>query len=300
MAITATSCTDSEDWTPGENDTEVGVAAYFEIPAKTSYIFESDAAADAMIIPVTVARELTTEAVTMAINIAADGEGVSAPATVEFAAGQQTATFDIDCSGITKGQRTTITVGLPADQTDIYGQGYTSLTLSAIKSDWTLISDNVRYLYSDSNYNPMYPATTANMYHLEGTYMFKLDDFFGSGLDMTFECGNAQESVFRPLINADFESAAGEEDSPWYLYDDDKSDWPIFVPGKTTVEEGDVAIQFLEFFATSDYSPCHMIYTPSSLFGYIAFSTYVEQTDGNWAWGNYQIDFNLKYNPFEK
>lgn len=295
-AIALAACSDDDKWTPGPADNDTGVNASFAIPEKTSYIFDINGDPAEMTIPATVTRLHTDAAATLPLALTADADGIQAPQSVTFDAGQASADITIQCGQIPDGKTITFTLALPADQTDTYGAGLTDLTLSVIKSEWSQISSNVRYLYSDTDYKPMFPATYATMLHLKGTYMFRLTDFFGSGLDITFTCDNPEETTFAPMDNADFESSAGEEDSPWYLYDDETGTWPEYVPGAL---EGYDPIQYLQFFATADYSPCYMIYDKDN-YGYIALSTGVSFASGDFKWGNYQVDFNLDYNPFTK
>ena len=136
------------------------------------------------------------------------------------------------------------------------------------------------------------------MYILDGTHMFKLLDFFGSGLDMTFNCDTPDPTVMMPLVNADFESVYDEDkaDLGWYLYNEEEQTYPEWVPGDA---EGYIAISYLLFYAISDYNYCNMIYNPDTLYGYIGLTVGVDFADGNFSWGNFQVDFNLKYNPFE-
>lgn len=288
-------CSDSDKWTPGPVDTDKGVSAYFQNPSGNSYIFSSDQSD--MSIPVKVSRQLTDGEATVGIALTSEAEGFTAPSSVTFAAGESETTFEIDCSGIPSGTAHSVTLTLSEDQTDIYGIGLTSITLSAIKADWVLISDDVRYLYSDYSQNPIYPATYAEMYQLEGTHMFKLTDFFGSDLDMTFECDTPGNTTLYPLKNADFENVTEDDraDLAWYLYDEANVEWPSWVPGNVT---GYPAISYLMFYSSPDYNSCNMIYYEDTLYGYIGLTTGVTMDDGNFEWGSFQVDFTLKYNPF--
>lgn len=296
--LLATSCSDSDNWTPGPEDTDKGVWAYFTKPASSSFIFSSDMPTKDMAITVPVYRQKTEGEATVGIVLTSETEGFSSQPTVTFAAGEAETSVTIDCSGIPNGTMSSVTISLAADQTNIYGEGLYQLTFSAIKSDWKLLSDNVRYLYSDFNRNPIYPATYAELYQLEGTMKFKFTDFFGSGLDMWFECTTPDATTLYPLLNANFEDVADEDKEVlgWYLYDEATTTWPTWVPGNA---EGYPAITYLLFYSDSTYNLCNMIYDKEDLYGYIGLTTGVSMDNGNFAWGDFQVDFNLLYNPFE-
>lgn len=298
LGMIATSCSDSDKWEPGPQDTNTGVSAYFEKPSTTSYIFGSDYDPDDMVIDVEVMRQITNGEATVGVTLKSEVEGFSCPQTVVFAAGEASATFQINCSAIPKGTPYNVTVELAEDQTDIYGIGTNQLTFSAIKADWKLLSDQARYLYSDYSYNAIYPATYGELYQLEGTKTFKLTDFFGSGLDITFECNQPEDAVLIPLQNADFDNVydSDKEDLGWYLYDEANSDYPSWVPGGL---EGYPAISYLLFYGISDYNVCTMIYNKETLYGYIGLTVGIDFDNGDFKWGSFQVDFNLNYNPFE-
>ncbi len=296
--LAAGGCSNSDDWTPGPEDGDAGTAAYFPVPSKTTYAFTVEDAPETIVIPVEVRRNNDIDkAVSVAITSQTTDDAITIPTSVDFAAGEDKAVVNVDCHNMKQSVTANITLALPSDQTDFYSDGVDELTFSVVLSKWELISDNVRYLYSDTNYAAIYPATYDVMYHLEGTKMFKLPDFFGSGLEMTFTIDNPSGCGFFPLQNADFDSYAGQEDSPWFLYDEENVDWPVWTPGDA---EGYAPIEFLEFWGTEYYSWAVMLYDPSTLYGYIGLSTGVMQVDNpDTIWGSFQVDFNLKYNPFE-
>ena len=291
-------CSDTDDWKPGEADTATGVSAYFNLPSQLSYVFDKEGKPEDMNVEVTLNRKVTAEAVSIPLTLTSDAEGFTLPATADFAAGEATTTFKVNCSGIEEGKRISFTVGLPADQTNIYGEGMDAVTYNVIKSEWTLISNQVRYIYSYTDYSPMYSETYGKMYHLQGTYNFKMTDFFGSGLDMQFECNTPDQTAFVPTVNADFDAVSDgdKEIAGWYLYNEAEETWPEWTPGD---EDGKPAITYVEFYALVNYSWMTMIYTKEPLYGYVGFSTGVGFDNGDFSWGAWQADFTLNYNPFE-
>lgn len=293
VLLMAGGCSDSDDWAPGPQDTETGVSAYFEKPSQTSYVFDSSAAADDMTFTVTVARQVTDNAISVPITLTSDVDGFAAPSAVDFAAGSATASFDVACSGIPNGKQASLTITLDPAQTNVYGEGLYAVEYSVIKADWVEISDNVRYLYGS-----MYPNTSGKMYILDGTHMFKLTDFFGSGLDVEFNCDTPDATAFVPVSNADYENVDDDDKdyNGWYLYDEANVEYPEWTPGNA---EGYTSISYLLFYANADDGYCQMIYNSDTLYGYMNFMTGVILSNDSWVWGSFQVDFNLKYNPFE-
>ena len=298
MLPLAAGCSDNDDWTPGPQDTDTGVDAYFPVTSKTSYIFDSEGKAEEMNAQITIVRKNTGEAASIPVGFSSEREGFSAPATADFAAGEATTTLTVNCAGIEKGEEVAFTLSLPDNQTDIYGEGLHALTCKVIKSEWKLIADNVRYIYSYSDYSMMYPNTYSKMYHLDGTTMFKLEDFFGSGLSVNFNCASTAATAFLPLNNAMFGVAPDgyEGLECWYLYNEEEQTYPVWTPGDA---DGYPAINDVLFYGLTGYTTIYMNYYPENLYGYIAFTCDVDFDNGDFAWGAWQADFNLKYNPFE-
>lgn len=298
MALAA-GCNGSDKWEPGPKDENTGVSAYFEAPSQTSYIFGSDFNVEDMVINLPVKRKVTAGEATVGVSLTSDVEGFQCPSSVVFKDGEDEATLTVKCSEIPNGKMCDFTLMLADDQTNIYGQGLNQLSLSAIKSDWKILAPRARYLYSDINYDAIYPSTSGELYQLEGTMLFKLTDFFGSGLDVTFKCSKPKDDVFYPLQNADFDNVYGEDrnDLGWYLYNEAETDWPTWVPGGV---DGYPAISYLLFYSVSDYNVMTMLYDEKNLYGYIGLTAAVTFDDNTFKWGNFQVDFYLDYKPFEK
>lgn len=299
LLVAAGGCSDSDDWTPGPQDTDTGVSAYFPVPSKTSYIFDSDSDPADMTILVNVSRNITEGSISIPVTISSDAEGFSAPSTVDFSDGAADASFTISCSGIPKGTTVNVTATLDPSQTNTYGIGMDAVTYSVIKADWLEVSDNVTYYYMDSGSTERYPSTTGSLYMLEGTHTFKFNDFFGSGLDITFNWnGDPTGEVLVPQTNADFENVYDEDKelNGWYLYDEAEQDWPSWTPGGASDEP---AITYLLFYASGGYSDIYFGTDSDPLSCSILSTVGVDLENGSFYWGFYNLYFTLKYNPFE-
>lgn len=287
LMVLATGCSDSGNWTPGPQDTETGVAAYFNSPAKTSFIFDSQASSEEMGIEVSVSRQVSTDAVSIPLTLSSEVDGFSIPQSVDFAAGESTGTFTLNCAGIPEGKLTDVTVSLDPAQTNIYGTGLYAVTFSVIKANWIEISDNVTYYYDG-----VYPETTGKMYQLQGTDQFKFDNFFGSGLEIKFRASTPTLNVINPLENAIYDTDYPDE---WYLYDEANETYPEWVPGNLSGYPGIYEM----YFYGDGYNTINLLSDPATGYGYIYYTINVTYTDGTSSFADYSMDFNLKYNPFE-
>lgn len=297
LALPIVGCSDSDDWTPGPVDEAPGVKAYFTNPAKSSFIFDSESDASEQIIEVPVSRIDVTEAISLPISLTSDSEGFSLLGNAEFAAGQRETTVQVSCAGIPMGKHVSFTLAIPDNQFYTYGLGLPTVSYTAIKADWILLSDDVYYQYQYDAGGIMYPDTYGYLYRLEGTNQFRLTDFFGSGLDMEFVCNTGATTRFMPLINCDFDSAGSDYAGLdyWYLYDDENQTWPEWTPGNA---EGYPAVQFVGIYGSTDYSSITMVYDEENLYGYIYLATDVTFDNGDFEWGTWYVNFYLKENPF--
>lgn len=290
--FSAAGCSGSDDWKPGPEDTEKGVSAYFPVPAKTSYIFDSEADPEDMKIEVNVSRQNIADAIAVPLSLSSGAEGCGIPSAVNFEAGEAEASFILDCAGIPDGKMQEVTISLDPSQTDIYGIGLDAVTFSVIKAEWTLISDNLRYSLQYGNY----PDVFSNMYHLQGTTQLKLENFFGSGLDIIFDCPSQYITPFIPTVNALVEDEALLE---WELYDEANQTYPEWNPGN---DSANPYITYLYAYGADDgydWTYGDMYYNASTGYGYFYMCFYLETDDGNWGYAYPYLDFNLKYNPFE-
>lgn len=298
VGLMAGGCSDSDDWMPGPEDTNVGVAAYFP-EQEIMHIFGSDEDPDNMTFDVTVSRLNYSAAASVPVTITSDVEGFSAPAAVEFAEGEVTGTLKVSCAGIPKGTMQTVNITIAPDETDIYGPGEATFQAKAIISDWTVLADPVTYFYSDGNGGYMYPNTTGVLYHLQGTHMFRFTDFFGSGLDVNFEASSGAQNDFLPTNNIlSYKEVWPEYEDTYncyYLFNQEEQAYPVWTPGGASDKP---AVESAMFYG-SGYSTLTMVYNESNLYGYGDFTIELYLSDGSSPWGYWQLDFNMNYNPFE-
>lgn len=293
LLMTAAGCSDSDDWEPGPDTAPDCMGVYFG-EMTSNIIVGPD---DSRLIPVTVGRAKTDNAASVAINALSVPEGVSVPATVEFAADQQTAQFFIDIENMPSKSSGTISLALPEDMTSPYAAGTPGLSFNVtISGAWIPVSNDVTL-----STGGVYPDMKTRLFYLDGTHTFKLPDFFGSGLDLTFEMttpGNGWTYI-KPTTNfidnkivwADL--GWGEPYSAgWFLYDTAQDDFPYWSPDGVTFPE----INMLEF----EDNGCTMtLIQDENNNGYISFTyVYVYYPDGSGSYVNMTYTFVTENTPF--
>lgn len=294
LAAAATGCSDSDDWQPGPETNPDCMGVYFgEI--SSSMIIGPD---DSRLIPVTVGRGLTDNAVTVNINAVNVPDGVSVPSTVEFAANQQTTQFFIDVENMPSKTSGTITLSLPEDLTSPYAAGTSELSFRvSISGAWIPISNDVTL-----NTGGAYPEMKTRLLFLDGTNTFKLPDFFGSGLDLKFEMntpGNGWTYI-KPVSNymdaavayPDFGWGTYPYDGGWFLYDTENDEYPYWSPDGVTYPE----IYLLEF--EDSYSYMQLIQDENNT-GYISFEPYLYYYEGGGKYVPMTFSFTTEYTPYQ-
>ena len=294
LAIAATGCSDSDDWQPGPETAPDCMGVYYgEI--SSNMIIGPD---DSRLIPVTVGRGLTDKAAVVNINVVSAPEGVVVPATVEFAANEQTTQFFIDIENMPSKSSGTITLSLPEDVTSPYAAGTSGLSFNvSVSGAWIPVSDNV-VLSTDG----VYPDMNTKLYFLDGTNTFKLPDFFGSGLDLKFEMttpGNGWTYI-KPVSNymdastayPDFGWGTYPYDGGWFLYDTENADYPFWTPDGVTYPE----IYLLEF--EDAYSYMQLVEDDDKN-GFIYFNPYLYYYGGGGKFINMTFRFTTEFTPYQ-
>lgn len=300
MLLPLAGCDNSDDWTPGPADNDYGVKAYFVTPSTTSYVYDiSDTSAEP-VIEVTVCRSITDGAASIPLKLVSEVEGVTLSGNAEFAAGQDQTTVQINYGDIPLGKEATVSLEIPDDQFYTYSVGLPSVSYSVIRSTWVEIADGVTYLYQDANGDNVYPYTYGSLYQFEGSYRFKMTDFFATGLDVQFICTTGDTTGFYPLTNANYDYGKGywpDEYEFWYFYDTTNDEWPDpWTPGN---EAGYTALYFVGVYGASDYSDITMVYDPEDLYGYLSLTTYITFANNTNDFGYWYATFYLNENPFE-
>lgn len=294
LTAISTACSDSDNWKPGPETNPGNMSVYFGEMTSYNIVVEPD---DSRLIPVTIGRSNTDEAVTVPLIVTQCPEGAIVPQSVDFAPEQQAATIYIDLENMPSKSRGTISIDLPEDLTSPYGAGTTSLTFNVnISGAWIPVSEDVTLTTGD-----VYPAMTTKLYYLDGTNNFKLPDFFGSGIDLVFTMntpGNGWTYI-TPIKNYVDAAIAYPEfgwgeytyDGGWFLYDDAADEYPYWSPDGATYPE----ISLLEF--ENAYAYMQLISDDANS-GYIYFAPYAYLGDGSGKYLTMNYSFTTTFTPY--
>lgn len=142
------SCSDEDNstWAPGEPDDASKAGAYF---AASGFNFEV-APGEATSFDVTINRLNTSSAASVPLKVSVNQDDVfTVPATAEFAAGAETATFKVDFSKAQVGTTYNLTIDVPAEYVATYKavEGTISYSAQATIVKWNLIATGKYYTW---------------------------------------------------------------------------------------------------------------------------------------------------------
>lgn len=285
----------SDEWQPGpEAESTMGV--YFGTQAEYSYLIEPD---DNHLLELTLGRMESDKEATVPLTTLACPEGVVAPASVTFEAGSSTATVVVDVTNMPEKTSGTVELRIDPAYANIYAAGTSTLQLDIqMTGAWIPVADKLTMYYEDQQYNTILPTQTTQLLQLDGTYKFKIEDFFYSGLDLYFtftedEIADHQatgSAMFDPYKNyIPFDEYFDEEDeyNQWLLYDTDKQELPSWTPPGASYP-----VDYIAFYAQkkSQQSINFKKGTGTMLAD-------LEYTDGSWTYAYVTMEFKPNYNP---
>lgn len=289
-AFLATSCSDNDDWQPGESEEDTA-GVFFRAIDKYDYTLEAD---DSRIIPVTLGRANADEAVTVPIEVKTDLKGVVYPSEVSFAAGEDSVTIDIDLTETPSKTAGDIAISLDSRYTTLYGAGSSSFSIHVnIAGSWLVLADDLKVDILDSNSNSVYPTENTKLYFLDGSDRFKIPDFMNSGVDFIFTLDSPSStwSALIPYTNyMDYSDAFPGESygyDVWYLYDTANSSYPVWSPDGTEPKITSAIIYY-------DYEWSYIGIQE----GYGSLSVDMGYEDGSYSWNYVDLTFSVLFDPF--
>lgn len=301
VGLCLTACHD-DDYTyeVGEPAPQGTVSPYFPSTVASYYAFSP---LDEKVITIPVERKITDQAVTLPLSFSTEAQGFQFPSEVSFAQGQAEAEIQIDCSGIAHKVESSFSVTFPSEQLNPYVEGYTSLDITAILSEWTLYAEGVTATLDEKN------AITGDIYMLEGSRQFKFSNFLNSTVDVILNLpttytepwgvglGNSYALV--PIKNYDDETVEGW----WYICNDDATEdndiegWPVWsFDGVSTPR-----ISYLSVMDDASYSSVFPYYTyedaPDQPAGYLSAWVWLDFEDGTSKGCYANLYFTPLFNP---
>ena len=134
-------CSDKDNWQPGEATPSSNMGVFFTNLDKYDITIEAD---DARVFTINLGRIDNTEAASVPLKVVSCPEGVAVPAAVEFEAGDETASFDIDATDMPLKTKGDVILQIDPAYAAIYGAGSSQMTLKLTTTGgWELLADNV-------------------------------------------------------------------------------------------------------------------------------------------------------------
>ena len=188
LGLGLSSCSDDE-YQRGEEPVPYNMTAYFSANNKAEYIFTPEDVAESSTLQLEVKRLQSDDAASIPVIVVDKDDIFKIPATVEFEAGESTATLNVEYAGIEEKKLCKFSIRLDENFIDPYKkvEGSDVYAASVFVSNWRQISKNVQFWFT--NINDKYNSKifhNANFYQLEGQNCFRFEDYLGSGIDMQF------------------------------------------------------------------------------------------------------------------
>ena len=188
LGLGLSSCSDDE-YQRGEEPVPYNMTAYFSANNKAEHIFTPEDVAESSTLQLEVKRLQSDDAASIPVIVVDKDDIFKIPATVEFEAGESTATLNVEYAGIEEKKLCKFSIRLDENFIDPYKkvEGSDVYAASVFVSNWRQISKNVQFWFT--NINDKYNSKifhNANFYQLEGQNRFRFEDYLGSGIDMQF------------------------------------------------------------------------------------------------------------------
>ena len=188
LGLGLSSCSDDE-YQRGEEPVPYNMTAYFSANNKAEYIFTPEDVAESSTLQLEVKRLQSDDAASIPVIVVDKDDIFKIPATVEFEAGESTATLNVEYAGIEEKKLCKFSIRLDENFIDPYKkvEGSDVYAASVFVSNWRQISKNVQFWFT--NINDKYNSKifhNANFYQSEGQNRFRFEDYLGSGIDMQF------------------------------------------------------------------------------------------------------------------
>lgn len=188
LGLGLSSCSDDE-YQRGEEPVPYNMTAYFSANNKAEYVFTPEDVAKSSTLQLEVKRLQSDDAASIPVIVVDKDDIFKIPATVEFKAGESTATLNVEYAGIEEKKLCKFSIRLDENFTDPYKkvEGSDVYAASVYVSSWRQITKNVQFWFTNinDNYNNKI-FHNANFYQLEGQNRFRFEDYLGSGIDMQF------------------------------------------------------------------------------------------------------------------
>lgn len=213
MVMIFTGCNSDDKWEPGPNVEPDNARAYF--PSSNGNYFEYLMSDTDKSFEITVSRKNTSGSASISVNTMKGSEFFQTPASIEFAAGEGSATIKISLTATETGKPYQLSLALDEKHQDPYNAlGGIQIELTAFIADWDILYPDVLFKGS-----PNFLDYTADIYYSPGMNQYKILDFLNSGVEFVFEL---DEKNIVPITG----QTSG---TYWYHRDDNGVNYPVYL-----------------------------------------------------------------------
>lgn len=295
LALTLTSCSDDDNYTPGAPTAEGSVGAYFDNSNSCNFILTPEDES----IEISISRNDTVNAVVVPITLVSeDTTAIKVPKSISFEAGEKTQTLTIETKNLTKKKQYGFKLAIGESAADHYAiqDGGTTFSGTVVVSQWKKVKENVNFYYYGKD---KLPSTYSDMYQLDGVNQFYFTDFLGTGVSMQFSIDDTHstagkfdpdnESTWQgeivPVTGqgvASFDYSTYKMHYPWHSAEDgsDVYNWSV----------GNVTFNYLFWYGGYSYYPYSWIDCTQN---YIYLYAYVDATVDSKAISDYATIYGV-------
>ncbi len=297
MALLMVSCSEDK-WKSGPEVADT-MGVYFNLLENSDILILEDADRQAT---VTLGREKTDEAATVPLKIISCPEGVEVPTSVEFEAGQKTASFQVSMKDMPLSTSGNLIMKIDPAYSNIYAAGTSEMNMKiTVSAGWILLADDLVLNHSYEYNTYKFPEQVTSLYALDGANRFKITDFMNSGLDFVFTVPTPDEvyPYIVPTTNCilyeDLYGADDDDYHSWYFYDTATASYPVW-----SIDNSELLVNYMTIDSYEEGSISNPETYVNILEGTGTISTFIGFSNGDYKYHWVVLSFNPKFNPFAK
>jgi hypothetical protein len=229
LGLALTACGDDYEYQPGNQVDENCMTVYFTDSNEAITMLTDEEYAANPTITLEVARLKTDQAATVPVIVDSKDDALTIPSSVEFAAGQATTSLVITIGDIDAAETRSFSIHFPEEYVNPYKElnGSDKFIGSVLIAKWVKAIENIRNTMMNDSEEYVQSDTYSDLYWLQGLNQYRITNFLGSGITLTFSLGNSNDNVYDV---ADMSTWHGTMDPldhcyyrtySWYLRDDD-------------------------------------------------------------------------------
>lgn len=292
MAVVCFSACNSDDdnYQPAEKVAADNLGAYFASSNEADAIITPEEYASHPTVDLVVKRKNKKGAATIDVTVDQADPEFEIPSNVDFKDGDSTAILSVGCKNMEQNKNYKLSIHLQESATNPYEKvdGSYKFNYSLLIARWVKVVEQGRFSCSDSRL----PQVYSDIYQLEGQNKFRIENFLGSGLDLSFyiipqdKGGTWTASAFsatdRTTWSGIFMPLDHYLNDPdgydyWWLMGDGESDYASWTPVGS-----DLGVSYVNFYkdTTSDnYASIDMNGSTTTYAGFLI--PYIYFSDGS-------------------